>query len=737
MSSGFVQRLRARARREVLDALDERGIARGMRITFPARERCRLERFEEGMPGPGEVLVETVATAVSAGTERAIYLGRAGAFSNFPHVPGYSNVGRVVAAGPGAVHTVGTLVVGSGPHASLYRALAAQLVAVPEGVDPRQATLAVVAGIAQFGLQRGGVVAGLRIAVIGLGIIGQLTARIAIIGGAQVIAVARRRELLDVAATATIAGAVDTSAEPGAIDHILADVVVDVTGNPDTIHDAVRAAAPGGRIVLLGSPRGRTEILPLGELMRKEVELVGAHTSTAPTGGSGGAGGEQPVQQNWATYLGLVATGRLVVADLLEASHSPDCAEEVYQQVARRPASARATLFDWTGEGPWRPQIDLPGRLRLISSALRVVTRRKHVKEPEFALPPRDGRVIRFGLIGCGEIAEESASAIRAAANATIVWTCDPERERARRLAAATEARYTTEVDELLRAPEVDAVLISTPHHLHAPLAIRVAEAGKHIVVEKPMANSVAEAERMRLAAQSGGVHLTVCYSTRFDPRYQHARRLIQDGAIGELVNTRIEFTQSRAPSYYERGLSGRFPSDWRSRKVTAGGGVLIMNACHLIDVVGFVAGSPIDEVVAYTANRRHQVEVEDTASLTYRYRGGALGSLDATTAAAGPATTEIAFHGTSGLIHISSHLKVWSDRVIDGRNPGRWYRIGLPREAARRRYFEAVASALLSGHPPPLGADEAVAVQRVIEAAYRSADQARPGLTTEAAKHE
>jgi len=736
MSSGFVQRLRARVRREVLDALDERGIARGMRITFPARERCVLERFEEGMPGPGEVLVETVATAVSAGTERAVYLGRAGAFAAFPHVPGYSNAGRVVASGSGSVHAVGAMVAGSGPHASLYRAPASQLAAIPEGVDPRQAALAVVAGIAQFGLQRGGVVAGLRVAIIGLGIIGQLAARIAIAGGAHVIVVARRRELLDVARTAAIAGAVDTSAGPDALDQVLADVVIDVTGNPETIHDAVRAAAPGGRIVLLGSPRGLTEALPLAEIMRKEVELVGAHTSTAPTGSSGGARGEQPVQRNWVDYLDLIATGRMSVAELLDASHPPDRAEEVYKRIAQAPASARATFFDWTGPGPWRPQIDLPGSLRLVSSAVRMATRGGSPKETDFARPPQDGRVIRFGLIGCGEIAEESAAAIRAAANATIAWTCDPERERARRLAAATAARFTTDVDELLRAPEVDAVLISTPHHLHAPLAIRVAEAGKHIVVEKPMANTVAEAERMRLAARAAGVHLTVCYSTRYDPRYQHARRLIQEGAIGELVNTRIEFTQSRAASYYEMGLSGRFPSDWRSRKETAGGGVLIMNACHLIDVVGFVAGSPIDEVLAYTANRRHQVEVEDTASLTYRYRAGALGSLDATTAAAGPATTEIAVHGTTGRIHIGAQLRVWSDRILDGRDPGRWHRVRLPGEAARRRYFEAVASALLSGDPPPVGPDEALAVQQVMEAAYRSADRSRVSAAPEAAKH-
>ncbi len=109
-------------------------------------------------------------------------------------------------------------------------------------------------------------------------------------------------------------------------------------------------------------------------------------------------------------------------------------------------------------------------------------------------------------------------------------------------------------------------MLISVPHHLHAPLAIQAAEAGKHVLVEKPMATRHSDCVEMINAARHSGVRLSVCYTQRYDPRVQRAKRLIEAGAVGDLVATRILLGQYRGVDYWTSGLTGRTTGDWRSQ---------------------------------------------------------------------------------------------------------------------------------------------------------------------------
>jgi predicted dehydrogenase len=335
--------------------------------------------------------------------------------------------------------------------------------------------------------------------------------------------------------------------------------------------------------------------------------------------------------------------------------------------------------------------------------------------------------LLRFGLIGCGEIAVESAMALRAASNARITFAADPNVDLARSLAVGTDARYTGRVEELLASKDVDAVLISTPHHLHAALAIQAAEAGKHVVVEKPMATTLRDCDRMMEAARSAGVTLSVCYCQRYDPRVQRARELIDRGLLGDVQGTRIAFGQYRGPEYFHGGLTGRATSDWRSRQETAGGGVLIMNACHILDYMSWLAGSPVIEVTAVTANLSGFGEVEDTVSMSYRYATGAIGTLDATTGLVGPDTYEQSIRGTEGQLVVAPILRFWSRRTVDGYEAGRWHTVrNLPQQAERRQFFEAFAAAVLDDGAVPVPPAAARAVQATIEAAYRSVAEGR-----------
>ncbi len=710
-------RWRRRARRHILDALDERGLQAGLRLEFPRAGTCALVPFEEAGAGRGELLVETLCSVVSVGTEQAVYSGRAGAAAVFPYVPGYCLAGHVVQAQGGAGAQVGQRVATAGPHASLHLCAASKALLVPEGVSTQAAAAMQQGVVALQGVRRAALRPGQRVLVLGAGLIGQIAAQAARIAGADVTLAARSPERL------APAEALGLRVRPVAAigDGFDAAVVFDVTGNPAAIHDALRAAAPHGRVVLLGSSRGRSDAIDAGSWARKAVTLVGAHTNTIPQADD--SEGSWTWRREAETYLALLADGRLQVAPLLTRRVAPDAAPALFEALAAGSERGVGIVIDWTAPGPWRARLEKASPLRGAVGRLRRAAGRPGPKAPSFLLPRADGRRLRFGLVGCGEIAAENAAALGAAGNATISFAADPVLDLARGLAAWSGARASADVADLLASDEVDAVLISTPHHLHAPLAIRAAESGKHVVVEKPMATSVADCDRMIEAARRAGVVLSVCYCQRYDPRVVRARQLMAAGAVGEILGSRISFGQWRGDDYYASGLAGRTRSDWRARPETAGGGVLIMNACHILDFMGHLIGSPVVEVAAHAGTLRQGGEVEDIVAASYRYASGALGSLDATTRLVGPWLYEQQIWGREGRITVAPQLRFWSQRTVEGYEAGDWHEVrSLPRPAERRQFFEAFAEAVLSGSAPPVAAHEARAVQAVIAAAYASA---------------
>jgi predicted dehydrogenase len=158
---------------------------------------------------------------------------------------------------------------------------------------------------------------------------------------------------------------------------------------------------------------------------------------------------------------------------------------------------------------------------------------------------------LRLGIAGAGAIAQRNAREAVASGAARIVAVCDVNQKVARDMAKALGAPHAASYEELLQNPEVEAVLISTPHHLHRPMAVQAAEARKHVMVEKPVANSLAEAEEMIRACKANGVLLTVNYSFRYLPKIQYARRLIEAGALGDIVGVQIIAHQFKDPGYW------------------------------------------------------------------------------------------------------------------------------------------------------------------------------------------
>ena len=220
---------------------------------------------------------------------------------------------------------------------------------------------------------------------------------------------------------------------------------------------------------------------------------------------------------------------------------------------------------------------------------------------------------VRFGIVGVGGMGSAHASNLPHIPEAELTAVCDISPEA---LAAATEAFSVPAFNnhiELLESGLVDAIIIATPHYFHPPIAVDAMERGIHVISEKPMAVTVAGAEAMNKAAERTGVVFSVMFQLR-----AAAKRLIEEGRLGKLYRTLLTDCHFRSQAYYNS-------AGWRATWKGEGGGVLLNQAPHGMDIFTWLAGMP-SRVIANVSTRQHVIEVEDEASALLEYENGAIG---------------------------------------------------------------------------------------------------------------
>jgi len=344
-----------------------------------------------------------------------------------------------------------------------------------------------------------------------------------------------------------------------------------------------------------------------------------------------------------------------------------------------------------------------------------------------------DSKPLRFGLIGCGEIAVANANAIRSAPNAIITAVTDVNETVARDMAKRFGVAYVKTVEELLTRSDVDAVVISVPHFLHAPLAIQAARAGKHVIVEKPMSTTLAEANKMIVAARESKVHLATLYCQRYLPYVQQAKALIEQGALGTILGNSIQIYIDKPTSYYTSGFTGRVATDWRLSKEKSGGGILIFNAVHYLDMVRYLTGLEVIRAYSDFGALDTPLETEDTLSATLRYANQAIGSVSASSVVRGSlvyAFTQVRIWGTDGQIILTEpdQHSFYSLRQIKGYRAGEWHSLGRSStEGDRQEFITRFSEAILRGESPEMTPESACAIQAIVEAIYQSGESHCP----------
>lgn len=239
---------------------------------------------------------------------------------------------------------------------------------------------------------------------------------------------------------------------------------------------------------------------------------------------------------------------------------------------------------------------------------------------------------LRFAIIGCGRIAPRHADALLQVPEARVVATADIREQRAVTVADRLTHQYgrtgheivdaVTDYRRILDRPDVDVVNICTPSGMHAVMAIEAMEAGKHVIVEKPMALSLVDADAMIEASRRTGKRLCVVLQNRYNPPMRDLRKLVDGGGLGKLLLGNATVRWFRPQEYYEDGWHGTRAMD---------GGALMNQSIHHIDALQWIMGG-VESVFAYTATLAHRMEAEDVGTAVLRFRNGAIGSVEGST---------------------------------------------------------------------------------------------------------
>src|ERR1700710_1602720 len=331
--------------------------------------------------------------------------------------------------------------------------------------------------------------------------------------------------------------------------------------------------------------------------------------------------------------------------------------------------------------------------------------------------------MIRFGLLGCGRIAKRHSELLGGGHidQARLVAVCDPVRVRADGVASKFGVSAVYDIDELLARKDIDAVAVLTPSGMHPEHVIACAKAGKHVVVEKPMALRLQDADEMMRACDEAGVKLFVVKQNRFNVPVVKAREALDAGRFGRLILGTVRVRWCRDQAYYDQ-------DEWRGTWAYDGG-VLSNQASHHVDMLEWFFGDVVS-VHARAITALADIETEDTAVATLKFASGALGIIEATTAAR-PTDLEgsLSIMGEKGTVEIAgfavNQIRHWAfvDELPTDRDVMEKFSVNPPNVYGfgHQAYYQHVVDCLIHQHAALVDGLEGRKSPELISALYES----------------
>jgi predicted dehydrogenase len=602
-----------------------------------------VEEVPDPVPQPHHLLIRPAYSLISSGTETAS-LHQEGIVSELRHNPshlqkvaaamktagplrtiaevkakfseyavlGYSGAGRVTDVHPTVTDIAPGQVVAFGGEGSGHgeTVLAARnlVVPVPPSVPLEHASFATLGSIALHAVRIANIELGETVAVIGLGIVGQLAAQLARLHGGTVVAMDLKPERIELARR--------LGAEYAVAAHAAAEIRA-LTGGRGAdcviVAAAARSAAPCLQALEICADRGRLVVVgavpiefPWHEMYLKEIRLF---MSRAYGPGSYDAsyekhGHDYPISyvrwtenRNMAEFLRLVSLGRVAVGPLITHEFKIEDAAAAYKTILDPDTRSVAVLLRY-------PTVDTSGHT---SSTPR--------RRVEVAARPHGTADLRVGLIGAGNLARwVHLPIIRKTGGLELHAVCSTSGARGLSYAKRFGARYCcSDYRELLQDPDLDIVFILTRNQHHAAQALAALQAGKHVFVEKPMALTVEECRLLDQAVRDTRKQLTVGFNRRFAPFYIEQKRRLNGRATPVVVNCRVN----------SPGISGSY---WMADPAI--GGAILGEACHFVDLMYWLLESEPLMVSAFTLPTRGAHVGENNLVASFRFADGSIGNL-------------------------------------------------------------------------------------------------------------
>ncbi|MEZ6092957.1 MAG: Gfo/Idh/MocA family oxidoreductase [Pirellulaceae bacterium] len=336
---------------------------------------------------------------------------------------------------------------------------------------------------------------------------------------------------------------------------------------------------------------------------------------------------------------------------------------------------------------------------------------------------------IGFGIVGCGMISRFHAKAIADLSGAKLVACTSSRPETAKVFASEFGCKAYPTVNELVDADDVHVVSICTPSGAHQEPAVAAARAGKHVVVEKPLEVTLKRCDAIINACQKFNVKLATVFPSRFHACWRELKTAIDRGKFGTLSLADAYIKWFRTQEYYDSGT-------WRGTWKLDGGGALMNQAIHTIDLLQWLMG-PIESIAAMTATLAHKrIEVEDTAVANVQFANGALGSIEATTASFPGALKKIEVHGSHGSAIIEEEdIRQWQFQKMTAADQRIIERFGCQTQtgggasdpaaighAAHRELFRDFLKAIKTDSLPAIDGVEGRKSVEIILAIYKAA---------------
>ncbi|MBE5761876.1 MAG: Gfo/Idh/MocA family oxidoreductase [Clostridiales bacterium] len=333
----------------------------------------------------------------------------------------------------------------------------------------------------------------------------------------------------------------------------------------------------------------------------------------------------------------------------------------------------------------------------------------------------------KAAIVGCGHVSPMHGLSISMLDNVELVAVCDKVPEKAQEKAAAFGAkRWYSDLDEMLEKEELDTLHICLPHYLHPIVAIKALKKGINVLTEKPMATNCEAALEMIEAEKVSTARLAVVSQNRYNAGAVLIKNLIDDGTLGKLLGMRATLAWIRTPDYYQS-------SDWKGTWDKEGGGVIIDQAIHTIDMLRYLAKSPVDYIDATIANRYHPyIDVEDVSEGVIAFKSGVMASFHCMNYYSYNAPVEIELQFDNAIARMvldEGEVKFTDGRVfIAKRDPAEKHDFagknywGINHTKQIAQFYQA----LETGEPFIVDGPEAYKTQQMVNAIYTSGKEHR-----------